>query len=237
MAQKLRGIIFGAGVLTGVAAATYAFLLRPRHLRWGATQDEVDLQLPGDELVSRPKLRATHAVSIDAPPSNVWQWLVQIGQGRGGFYSYDWIENSLGLDVRNADKILPEFQDLNVGDLIPLAPGGFGIPVVILVPEGALVFHGDTRVGEPVAGMQMRPGDYLNVSWGFYLFDTGEGRTRLVERFLADWNPGFQSTLFYRLFLEPGSFLMERKMLLGIKERAERLQRSSGHVPVPDLSR
>jgi hypothetical protein len=228
MANKLKGLVFGAGLVAGAAAAAYAFVLRPRHLRWGASQEEVDLDLPGDGLVPQPKLRATHAITIEAPVPAVWQWLVQIGQGRGGFYSYDWVENMMGLEINNTNQILPEFQDLKVGDLIPLASNGFGIPVAILVPEAALVLHGDTRVGEPIEGMQMRPGDFLDACWGFYLFDIGEGRTRLVERFLADWNPGLQGTLFYRLFLEPGAFVMERKMLLGIKERAESMVQLAG---------
>jgi hypothetical protein len=212
----------GGVISTGAAAlAAYVFLIRPWHLRWGATDDEVRRTLPGDDLVPNPRLNATHAVTIHAPVSEVWPWLVQIGQGRGGFYSYDWIENLMGLDIRNADRIIPEFQNLKVGDTVPLAPNGFGVPVAILEPNRALVLHGDTRAGGPGAP-NMRPGDYLNVAWGWFLNPIDERTTRLLERWRADWKPSPWNTLFYRIFLEPGAFLMERRNLLGIKQRAER---------------
>jgi hypothetical protein len=211
-----------AGVLSGlIAALGYVFLIRPWHLRWGARDEELDFEFPGDDLVPNPQLSATHAISIQAPPESVWPWLVQIGQGRAGFYSYDWIENSMGLDIHSASGLLPEHQTLEVGDLIPLSPDGMGIPVAHLDPHKALILHGDTRApgeGQPPV---LRPGDFLSVSWGFYLFDDGQGGTRLIERFRADWNQDPLNFLFYRVFLEPGSFIMERKMLLGIKARAE----------------
>ena len=90
------------------AIASYVLLIRPWHLRWGSSDEETEMKLPGDDLVQEAKLQATHAVTILAPPSQVWPWLIQIGQGRGGFYSYDWIENMMGLDIHNADNILPE---------------------------------------------------------------------------------------------------------------------------------
>jgi hypothetical protein len=210
-----------AGMAIGSAAiAAYVRLVRPWMLRWGTGDDESRRPLPGDDLVPHPKLNATHAVTIHAPVSDVWQWLVQMGQGRGGFYSYDWIENWMGLDIHNADRILPEFQDLKKGDLMPLAPGGFGVPVAILEPCHALVLHGDTRSG-PTMFETLRPGDFFNVTWGWFLEQVDDNTTRLVERWRADWNPSRQNALFVRVFLEPGAFLMERKLLLGIKERAE----------------
>ena len=102
-----------AGMAIGSAAiAAYVRRVRPWLMHWGSRGAEVRLALPGDELVPHPKLSATHAVSIHAPASEVWAWLVQMGQGRGGFYSYDCIENWMGLDIHNADRILPEFQNL-----------------------------------------------------------------------------------------------------------------------------
>ena len=210
----------GAVAATGAAAA-YLLVVRPWHLRWGANDKEVDLSLPGDELVPEPKIKATHAVTINASPAQIWPWLVQLGQGRGGFYSYDWIENSMGLDIHTTDRILPEFQNLKVGDSIPLAPENFSVPVAILEKERALVLHGDTRTGDPDSSPPMRPGDYINVTWGFYLDEQEDGSTRLIERWKADYAPNAFNTLFYRAFLEPGAFIMERKMLLGIKERVE----------------
>ena len=219
---QIIAIITGLVTITAAIAA-YILVLRPRHLRWGATDNEVDRILPGDELVPNPRLKATHAITVQAPPNKVWTWLVQLGQGRGGFYSYDWIENMMGLDIHTANCILPEFQTLEVGEFIPLAPDGFGIPVALVELERALVLHGDTR--QPGAGEApvLKPGDCFAVSWGFYLFERPGGTTRLVERWQADWNPAFHNNLFYRVFLEPGAFIMERKMLLGIKERAETL--------------
>lgn len=206
---------FGAAAFTA-----YWKYLRPWHLRWGATSDETQHTFPGDELLPGAKMEATHAVTIAAPPQQVWPWLVQIGQGRGGFYSYDWIENLMGLDIHTTNQILPEHQQLKVGDLVPLSPDGFGIPVTLLEPEQALVLRGDTRL-DPDAIPGMAPGDYFAATWAFYLESLPHNQTRLIERWKADWNPSLRNTIFMRLFLEPGAFLMERRMLRGIQKRAE----------------
>lgn len=224
MAKKDNTTKWMIGLAGGLAAtASYLFVVRPWMLSWGATKDEQYRLLPGDELLPEPKIYATHAVTIQAPPAAVWSWLAQLGQGRGGFYSYDWIENLMGLDIHNADRILPEYQEIKVGDAIPLAPQGFSVPVAIVEKERALVLHGDTRLPGVGETPPMKPGEYLSVSWGFYLFPRGDGSTRLIERWKTDWNSSLKNDLFYRLFLEPGAFLMERKMLLGIKQRAESL--------------
>jgi hypothetical protein len=212
------------GVGAGAAAvAAYAWVIRPWTLRWGATISEVGMALPGDDLIEFPKLSSTHAITIRARPAEVWPWLAQLGQGRGGFYSYDWIENAMGLDIHNTDRVLSEYQDIKVGDVIPFAPSGFGIPVAFVEPEQTLVLHGDTRQGTGEVQIPLKPGDYMAASWGFHLFERVDGATRLVVRFRADWAPSVQNALFYRALLEPGTFLMGRKMLLGIKARAERL--------------
>jgi hypothetical protein len=224
MSQRSSTGLILAGVGAGaVAVASYAWVIRPWTLRWGATQGEVQMALPGDDLVGFPKINSTRAITIQARPSDVWPWLAQLGQGRGGFYSYDWIENMMGLDIHTADRVLREHQDIKVGDVVPLAPNGFGIPVAFVHPEETLVLHGDTRQGTEGIQLPLRPGDYMAASWGFNLFERLDGTTRLVARWRADWAPRVQNGLFYRVFLEPGAFLMERKMLLGIKARAERL--------------
>lgn len=212
-----------AGTIAAATAAIAAYVrvIRPWHLRWGATDEEAARSLLGDGFVPFPKLNATHAVTIYAPTENVWQWLVQIGQGRGGFYSYDFVENAMGLDIHNADCIVPELQELKIGDKIPLSPDGFGIPVACIEPGRTLVLHGDTRL-DPSTIPTMQPGDFFAVSWAWYLEPINEKITRLIERWRADWNPTAQNQVFMRAFLEPGAFVMERKMLLGIKERAER---------------
>ena len=99
--KTLTAVIGGAGAL-----AAYVFLIRPWHLKWGATEEELKMPLPGDELVKHPKLNATHAITINAPVAEVWPWLVQVGQKRGGFYSYTWLENLVGCEMSNADQIV-----------------------------------------------------------------------------------------------------------------------------------
>lgn len=219
--KALLGTLIGLAAASAAAITTYILAIRPWHLRWGSTDDEVELPLPGDDLVPNAKLTATHAISIQANPAQIWPWLLQIGQGRGGFYSYDWIENAMGLDIHTANQILPEFQDLKVGDLIPLSEDEFGVPVAILEPQKSLVLHGDTREPGPGSAPVMKEGDHMATVWGFHLIPQEDGSTRLVERIRIDWNDSPQNTFFYRIFLEPGSFIMEQKMLRGIKERAE----------------
>lgn len=211
-----------------VALIVYLEAIRPWHLRWGATNEEVKLPLPGDDIVLIPKLQATHAVTIQAPAAMVWPWLVQMGQGRGGLYSYDWLENLMGLNIHSADRILPECQNLKVGDVLPLEPGGTGPPVVAIWPGRVLVLGGKMSGGagggeSPFALHDKNAESYMACSWIFFLQPVNAGTTRLIERFRLDWNESWKYTLLSRAVLEPASFIMERKMLLGIKRRAEAL--------------
>lgn len=206
--------------VVGTTVGIYFGAIRPWHLKWGATEQDVKRSLPGDDRVPAPKLNATHAITIRAPVDQVWAWLIQIGQGRGGFYSYEFIENWLGADIHNANRILPEYQNLKVGDTVPLASNGIGMPVALLEANKTLVLHGDTRT-DPNAIPGMKPGDFFNVVWGWHLDPIGDHTTHLVERWRVDWNPSVKNWIYMRLFLEPGAFIMSRKMLLGIKQRAE----------------
>jgi hypothetical protein len=208
-----------AAGLAVVSAAAYAGLVRPWHRQWGSTREEAEKPLPGDELVPQPKVSATHAITIHASPAEIWPWLVQMGQGRGGFYSYERLVNLFGSRIRNAGEILPELQALKVGDEVMVHPRMAPLAVAILTPERTLVLHLDTRTGPRLLGM--KSGDYENLVWGFHLEPAEGGSTRLVERFRSDHNPSALNSLTSRLVLEPASFLMERKMLQGIKERAE----------------
>lgn len=208
-------------LLVSLAAATavYALWLRPRLGRWGATDAELMRSLPGDEIVPDAKYVSTRAVTIDAGPADVWPWLVQMGQGRGGLYSYDWLENLLGLEIHSADAIVPALQTLHVGDKIRLMPPSdeidLALEVAMLEPHHALVLR---TPGDPATNMQA---GFPYASWAFVLEAQG-GVTRLIARWRADYRPDFVSTLTNHIGLEPVHFVMERKMLLGIKERAER---------------
>jgi hypothetical protein len=201
----------GAGVL-----AAYVLRVRPWHIRWGATDEEVRGRLPGDELVEHPNVEATHAITIDAPVEEVWPWLVQIGQDKGGFYSYAWLENMVGCRLQNADRILPEYQQLSAGDTVRLHPQAPPLPVLICEPPHALVLGNNME----------RPG-----TWGFYLGELDGGRTRLVVRGRGDWGAGLPGRLLARALFEPAHFIMERKMLLGIKSRAESPGRKEAPAP------
>lgn len=228
---RVKGTIRWLATIGAVAVPLYAFAIRPWHLKWGATEAEAGATLPGDELLPNPRLNATHAVTIEAPASAVWPWLVQIGQGRGGFYAYDWLENLFGLNIHSADRVVPEYQNLQVGDVISVMPGGKGPKVAILDPNRALVLYTgivNTATMEEVEPGGPMPRSYFSTVWAFILEEVDEETTRLVERFRSTWNPTLSNTLFYRVMLEPAAFLMERKMLLGIKERAENAFRRGG---------
>jgi hypothetical protein len=191
----------------------YALAIRPWYLRWGATDAEVEQAMPGDDLVKgsqhvnrRP---ITNAVTINARPADIWPWLVQMGQGRGGMYTYDWIDRLMGvLDHDSTWEVLPEHQHLEVGDEIPLG-GGPGWPVSAIEPNRSLVLD------IPAPGTQ--------IVWSYGLYELDETHTRLVLRttYCTSMNQ-LLGTLLLQV-IDPGSFLMTRKHLLGIKQRAEAL--------------
>lgn len=199
-------ILRRVAVLSSIASAGYLLFLRPWHLHWGATPVEVRRPMPGDSLVPAPDLIATRAVTIAAPPAVVWPWLVQMGYGRAGWYSYDWLDND-GIRVTS---IIPEFQHLQVGDVLHTAPEG-GFRVEELVPERLLVMmiHG-SEIGFNVA-----------ISCVILLEPLDCDSTRLVVRLRAVFH-GLRARLWALLF-DFGDFVMMRKMLLGIKQRAERV--------------
>ena len=207
----MRKSVLGCAALmaTCAGAAAYIYAVRPWHLKWGATDDEARAPLPGDELVPHPNVTATHAVTIEAPLKEVWPWLVQIGQDKGGFYSYTWLENLVGCRMHNAGRILPEFQQLRVGDAVRLHPQVPPLPVLISEPPKTLVLGSNTD----------SPG-----TWGFYLKEVTGNTTRLIVRGRGDQKPGLLSWLGTHVVFEPAHFIMERKMLLGIKRRAETLR-------------
>jgi hypothetical protein len=200
-----------ASVIAVGAAAAYILAVRPWQLRWGATDQESDGSLPGDDLIANPDLTATRAITVRTSAEQVWPWIAQLGQGRGGFYSYDALENLVGCNIHSADQIVPEWQDINVGDQVKLHPE-VGLDVAVVEPGRALVLRG----GVPM-GTAPPPYDF---TWAFVLQEQPDGTTRLLVReryaYTQQWAP---------LLVEPVAvvaFVMTQRMLRGIRDRAER---------------
>jgi hypothetical protein len=174
----------------GTAGAAYVLGVRPQLQRWGATEAEVAEAVPGDGLVPAPRFSSTRAISIAAPPSSVWPWLVQIGEGRGGLYSYDALERLVGLGMESADVIVGELQDLAPGDTIRLAPigGPDGLAMIVdrLEAPSLLVLRSarpGTGADDGDGSETLGAGDYFTglpaVSWTLVLRDLDEGATTL----------------------------------------------------------
>jgi hypothetical protein len=209
---RKRSVRRGAAAITGAAAA-YVVLLRRWQLEWGATEDEAGAVLPGDGLIPNADLVATRANTIRAPAERVWPWIAQIGQGRGGFYSYDVVENLVGCDIHSADRIVPEWQEIRVGDEVRLAPE-VGLVVAVLEPGRALVLRGGVPVRKTAP-----PYDF---TWAFVLRDHPDGTTRLLVRERYGYKRPWA-----RLVVEPVevvSLVMTQKMLRGIRSRSERVE-------------
>ena len=137
----MRGRYVAGVSAIGIAAATYILFARARHLRWGASAQECNAALPGDDLIVSPDLTATRAITVRASAGQVWPWIAQLGHGRGGFYSYDFLENLAGCDIHSADRVVPGWQDIKVGDKVKLAPA-VGLDVAALEPGRSLVLRG-----------------------------------------------------------------------------------------------
>lgn len=229
MAARGRFSKLIGGAITGAAfVAGYALAIRPRILTWGASDEEVKRPLPGDDLVQEAKMEATHAITIERPPDEVWPWLVQIGHQRAGWYSYDWLHRLMRIagsvedERRSAEHIIPELQDLQVGDVVEIGPE-MGYKVVEMEPGRALVLHVALETGSfrPFDPSEETPPEYFTSSWTWFLEQSGENVSRLIVRIRVGYSPSLANALMVRGVMEPGSFVMERKTLLGIKRRAE----------------
>jgi hypothetical protein len=208
--MRRRAAAAGAAVI-GTAVAGYILLVRRWQLRWGATDEEHHAILAGNDLIPNPDLTATRAITVHAAADQVWPWVAQLGQGRGGFYSYDALENLVGCHIHSADRIVPEWQDVKVGDQVKLPPE-VGLEVAVVEPGRALVLRG----GVPM-GAVPPPYDF---TWAFVLREQPDGTTRLLvrERY-AYTQPGVG------FLVEPVAvvaFVMSQRMLRGIRDRAER---------------
>ena len=202
-------VVGRALVYATLAYVAIVIVARPWQLRWGSSDAELRATLPGDDLVPNAHYTIQHAVTVRASPDSVWPWLVQLGQDRGGFYSYAWLERLVGDDIRNANRVHPEWQTLRTGDLVratqPDYLGGafgpnLGWRVTRIEPNRVIVLGG----------------------WGAFILEPANGSTRLIVRTRGAGKPNVALAPFGLLVFEPAHFIMERRMLLGIKERAER---------------
>jgi hypothetical protein len=208
--SRQKRIHAAAIVAAASGSAALARAGRARLLRWGATDAEIAESQPGDDLIVDADVTATRAITIRRSPDVVWPWIAQLGQRRGGFYSYDRLENLLGFDIHSADHVVPEWQQLEVGDEVRLA-ATVGLKAVIVEPGRALVLQGSLPISR-------RPP--FESTWAFILSEQPDGTTRLISRerygYKRWWAP---------FVVEPtqaASFVMSRKMLIGIRDRAER---------------
>jgi hypothetical protein len=202
-----------AGTVIALTALATALVQRVRGAitRWGATDAELRAVWPGDGLVERPKLTWTNALTVNRPACDVWPWLVQLGQGRGGLYSYDWLENLLGCGVHSTGRVIPELQvPLKVGDrVVRMARYAPFNPVAFVEPGHALVFGGVRDADEDLLAGR------ASTTWAFIVEPIDDDHCRLVVRSRGD-------SLMARL-QAPVQFVMQRKMMIGIKQRAEAL--------------
>ncbi|MGE0056949.1 MAG: SRPBCC family protein [Dehalococcoidia bacterium] len=202
-----------AGAATAAAIPLYLKYGRPAVLNWGATEAEVHAALPGDDVLEKVAIQTTRAITVNTGPAQIWPWLLQMGpRPRAGVYTYDWIERLIGLDIENSDRILPEFQHLEAGDYIGLNEKQ-GLKVLEVQAERALVLQ-----WEPAGS-----------TWTFVLQAEGASTRLLSRNLIPGGGPGFWLGMV--ALMEPGSLVMERKMLLGIKERAEKLAAKTSVSP------
>lgn len=220
MGDDGRGLAENVGGAFQVLWALLTPFLRSRRERWGATATEHRRAWPGDDLVPRPRWQYLNGIGIAAPPEQVWPWVAQVGQGRGGFYSFERLENLVGCRIRNADRILAEHQSVARGDGIRLARAAPPLTVAVAETGRTLVLLGGDLRGDPAAE------DEVKVSWGFFVEAAEGGRSRLLSRYRVTYGRGLAPALLYGPWATgPIAFVMQRKMLRGIRARAERAAR------------
>lgn len=200
----MTGTILITGA-TVILLIFYFFVIRPKHLRWGATNEEVNAKMPGDEIVKTVHFNATRAISIHSSPEKIWKWIIQIGSKRAGWYSIDWIDNG---GVESSKELLPEFQKIEPGYFVPFTP--------------------DQKNGMWVK--EFRESEYIlwvdkegNATWLWVLKKISETETRLITRLRTRYK--FMSVwIIYYMIYDFGDIVMMKKCMKGIKERAEKQQ-------------
>jgi hypothetical protein len=212
-AMKAIKILAGLFAVVAVVWAAYSFIIRPWHLTWGATPAEISAVQPGDEYIINPATAVrTRAITVHATPAQIWPWLVQLGASKGGYYSYTPIEGLINCPMVNADRIHPEWQELQPGDLVRMCPAEFGPPpfnVVAIQPERALI------LGQPpLTDADRATGQAWMSTWTFILDPVDANTTRLIVRSRDAVHAGWMD------IIEPGVFVMESGMLRGIQARA-----------------
>jgi len=212
--MKILRVLLVIGVVLVAAGVLYSWAIRPWHVRWGATEAEIQADLPGDELAPEHTTVATRAITIRTPANQVWPWLVQIGQGRGGMFSYDGLENLVGCDIHTLNRIVPALQELKAGDEIRLAKYE-ALPrfrVVLADVNRALVLRSvDSETGEADGGI-----------WAFVLEPVDAQTTRLIVRHREGPAADGMTRTINAVF-DPISFFMEQKMMRTLRDFSESL--------------
>lgn len=212
-----RDVLEGLGGMAIIAADLLTPFLRHARAHWGLTEGEAARVYLGDELVAAPRWQWTHAIAIERPCEDVWPWIAQVGADRAGFYSYQWLENLAGCRLRNADDVVPTWE-VHEGDALSLHPNVPPLRVVRVDRGRGFVAYG---APDEVARAGGRP--WAAVSWAFWLEPLGPGRCRFVSRYRCATSDDRASRLTLGpTFVEPVGFAMDRRMLLGVKQRAER---------------
>lgn len=232
--SKRGGAIRALGAFLGIAGWGYALFVRPRMLQWGATDEEVKELYPRADLVPNGVRSATMATTIDAPPERVWPWLVQMGYGRAGWYSWDRLDN---FGDRSAERIHPEWQDIHVGDFLAPEVGATARAwqVAALDPQRFLCLRAsfDLRQGRWYDPAEPQPPFSTLSTWGFWLKTTPEGRTRLIVSGYWSMKPKWLQPIFSVLVLEPSHWIMQTRQFTNLKRRVEQ-EMLAGVVQSPD---
>lgn len=197
----IKKFILGTLVFYTLVIISWWLFVRPAYFNWGATDDETQMKIPGDEFIHKEAIVSTRAIDIHADPEKIYAWIVQTGQNKGGFNSYTWLENLLGANMKNAISLHPEWQKPQPGDT---------------------VYFGEDQLYALVS--TLKPGEYYSIGgWTFYLKKINDETTRLIVRYPSmDVRGNWFNSIYYYSFFEAIHFLMETRMMAGIKYNAEK---------------